>query len=109
MAKRSKILVALLLVLVMVMATACSDSGEVKQPANVNGDSSVTSGNETTGDNAGDDSGNTTEEKLTIAETVLYEANDIKVTGHRRVRIRQWLHDALRKSVRRSRCRKEGK
>ena len=81
MAKRSKILVALLLVLVMVMATACSDSGEVKQPANVNGDSSVTSGNETTGDNAGDDSGNTTEEKLTIAETVLYEANDIKVTA----------------------------
>ena len=53
MAKRSKILVALLLVLVMVMATACSDSGEVKQPANVNGDSSVTSGNETSGDNAG--------------------------------------------------------
>ena len=81
MAKRSKILVALLLVLVMVMATACSDSGEVKQPANVNGDSSVTSGNETTGDNAGDDSGNTAEEKLTIAETVLYEANDIKVTA----------------------------
>lgn len=81
MAKKSKILVALLLVLVMVMATACSDSGEVKQPANVNGDSSVTSGNETTGDNTGNDSGNTTEEKVTITETVLYEANGIKVTA----------------------------
>lgn len=81
MAKRSKILVALLLVLVMVMATACSDSGEVKQPANVNGDSSVTSGNETTGDSTGNDSGNTADVEVTVAETVLYDADGIVVTA----------------------------
>lgn len=81
MAKRSKILVALLLVLVMVMATACSDSGEVKQPANVNGDSSVTSGNETTGDNTGNDSGNTADVEVAVAETVLYDADGIVVTA----------------------------
>lgn len=81
MAKRSKVLVALLLVLVMVMATACSDSGEVKQPANVNGDSSVTSGNETTGDNTGNDSGNTADIEVAVAETVLYDADGIVVTA----------------------------
>ena len=44
MTKKSKVLVALLLALVMVLTTACSSGEEVKQPASVNGDSSVTSG-----------------------------------------------------------------
>lgn len=76
MAKKSKILLALLLVLVMVMATACSDSGgEIKQPDNVNGDSSV---------NSGDNSGNNQQPEnkdITIAETVLYEAEGVKITA----------------------------
>ena len=82
MAKKSRILIALLLVLVMVMATACSDSGEeIKQPANVNGDSSVTSGNESTSDNSENESNTPATDEITIAETVLYDANDIKVTA----------------------------
>ena len=38
MTKKSKMLIALLLAMVMILATACSSSDEVKQPANVNGD-----------------------------------------------------------------------
>lgn len=80
MAKKSKIFLALLLVLVMVMATACSDSGgELKQPANVNGDSSATSGNEGSG-NSGNNGDNASNDEITIAETVLYEKDSIKVT-----------------------------
>lgn len=76
MAKTSKMLLALLLVLVMVLATACSDSGgEIKQPDNVNGDSSVNSG-ETTGDNQQPEN-----KEITIAETVLYEAEGVKITA----------------------------
>ena len=82
MAKKSKILLALLLVLVMVIATACSDSGEeIKQPANVNGDSSVTSGNDVTSGNSGNAVNTPVADEITIAETVLYDANDIKVTA----------------------------
>lgn len=81
MAKRSKMLLALILAFVMLMATACSGGeGDIKQPANVNGDSSVTSGNE----NAGDATGESKEDpatEITIAETVLYDANNIKVTA----------------------------
>lgn len=76
MAKTSKMLLALLLVLVMVLATACSDSGgEIKQPDNVNGDSSVNSG-DNTGDNQQPEN-----KEITIAETVLYEAEGVKITA----------------------------
>ena len=76
MAKTSKILLALLLVFVMVFATACGGDGEIKQPANVNGDSS----GETNGTGTNNDAGSSDEE-VTIAETVLYEADGIKVTA----------------------------
>ena len=80
MTKKSKMLVALLLVLVMVLTTACSSGEEVKQPASVNGDSSVTSG-----DTPAENNTNTEEEdtavEITVAETVLYDAGDIKVTA----------------------------
>lgn len=87
MAKRSKVLLALLLVMVMVLTTACSDSvGEIKQPSNVDGDSSATSPNEdpsaTNGDPSttnGDAAGEPAE--ITIPETLLYEADGIKVTA----------------------------
>lgn len=76
MTKMSKVLLTLLLVFVMVFATACGGDGEIKQPANVNGDSSA----ETNGTGANKDSGSSDEE-VTIAETVLYEADGIKVTA----------------------------
>ena len=80
MAKKSKMLVALLLALVMVLTTACSSGEEVKQPASINGDSSVTSG-----DTPAENNTNTEEEdaavEITVAETVLYDAGDIKVTA----------------------------
>lgn len=76
MTKMSRILLALLLVFVMVFATACGGDGEIKQPANVNGDSS----GETNGTGTNNDSGSSDEE-VTIAETVLYEADGIKVTA----------------------------
>lgn len=80
MAKTSKMLLALLLVLVMVLATACSDSGgEIKQPDNVNGDSSVNAG-DNSGDNTGDNQ-QPEDKEITIAETVLYEAEGVKITA----------------------------
>ena len=81
MAKRSKMLLALLLALVMVMATACSSVNEdIKQPANVNGDSSVTTGYDATNDNAGDGE-DPAKDGLSVAETVLYDADGIVVTA----------------------------
>lgn len=81
MAKRSKMLLALLLALVMVMATACSSVNEdIKQPANVNGDSSVTTGDDATNDNAGDGE-DPAKDGLSVAETVLYDADGIVVTA----------------------------
>ena len=80
MAKKSKMLLALVLVLVMAMATACSGSEDVKQPASVNGDSSVTTNNESGESNVESNEDDTTVE-LTIAETVLYDADGIKVTA----------------------------
>ena len=81
MAKKRKLL-ALILVLVMVLATACSDSEDVKQPASVNGDSSVTSGDVSADNNAGSDESADDEsaEEITVAESVLYDADGIKVT-----------------------------
>lgn len=81
MGKNRKFVLAFLLVLVMVVATACSDSGEVKQPANVNGDSSVISGNEATGQDSENEVDDTAGIEVKVAETVLYDANDIKVTA----------------------------
>jgi len=81
MAKMSKLMLALLLVFVMLFATACGVDGEVKPPANVNGDSSANSGD--TGTNSGDNSSNNegnSNNEVTLAESVLYEADGIKVT-----------------------------
>ena len=80
MTKRSKMLLALLLVLVMVMATACSGSEDVKEPASVNGDSSVTSA-DAPADNDADSSNEPDDVAITIAATVLYDADGIKVTA----------------------------
>lgn len=80
MTKKSKMLIALLLAMVMILATACSSSDEVKQPVNVNGDSSVTSNEEPAGNDSNDAQENDTVE-ITVAETVLYEADGVKVTA----------------------------
>ena len=80
MTKKSKMLIALLLAMVMILATACSSSDEVKQPANVNGDSSVNSNEEPAGNNSNNEQENDTVE-ITVAETVLYEADGVKVTA----------------------------
>ena len=80
MTKKSKMLIALLLAIVMILATACSSSDEVKQPANVNGDSSVTSNEEPAGNESDNEQENDTVE-ITVAETVLYEADGVKVTA----------------------------
>lgn len=81
MTKKSKMLLTLLLALVMVVTTACSGSEDVKAPASVNGDSSVTSNNES----ADSSSGNKTEDnvvaEITVAETVLYDVDGVKVTA----------------------------
>lgn len=75
MAKRSKILLALLLVLVMVMTTACSGTDKgITQPAEVSGDSSVTPSDASGSEDSAD-------AEITIAETVLYEADGVKVTA----------------------------
>lgn len=82
MAKRSKMLLALMLALMMIMATACAGSDDdIKPPANVNGDSSVTSGNENAGDATGDNKEDSATTEITISEMVLYDANNIKVTA----------------------------
>lgn len=82
MVKKSKMLLVLLLAFVMLMATACSGGeDDIKQPANVNGDSSVTAGNENAGDNTSESKDNSATTEITIAETVLYDANNIKVTA----------------------------
>lgn len=82
MVKKSKMLLVLLLAFVMLVATACSGGeDDIKQPANVNGDSSVTAGNENAGDNTSESKDNSATTEITIAETVLYDANDIKVTA----------------------------
>ena len=80
MTKKSKMLIALLLAMVMILATACSSSDEVKQPANVNGDSSVNSNEEPAGNDSDNEQENDTAE-ITVAETVLYEADGVKVTA----------------------------
>lgn len=81
MTKKSKMLLTLLLALVMVVTTACSGSEDVKAPASVNGDSSVTSNNES----ADSSSVNKTEDnvvaEITVAETVLYDVDGVKVTA----------------------------
>ena len=80
MAKKSKMLLALLLALVMVISTACSGSEDVKQPASVNGDSSVNAGNETESNNVNDKDEDSAKE-ITVTETVLYDVEGVKVTA----------------------------
>ena len=75
MSKKSKILLALLLVLVMVMTAACSGSDkDITKPAEVSGDSSVTPSDVSGSEDSAD-------AEITIAETVLYEADGVKVTA----------------------------
>ena len=80
MTKKSKMLIALLLAMVMILTTACSSSDEVTQPANFNGDSSVISNEEPAGNDSNNEQENDTVE-ITVAETVLYEADGVKVTA----------------------------
>ena len=72
MAKMSKMLLALLLVLVTVLATACVDTGELKLPVSTTGDAGSVSGEEGTKPQSG--------EAVTVEETVLFEAEGVKVT-----------------------------
>lgn len=82
MAKRRKVLLALVLALVMVMATACAGGeDDIKRPVSVNGDTSVTSENENAGEAIGENKEDPVTTEITIAETVLYDANNIKVTA----------------------------
>ena len=72
MKNKGKIWIAALLVLVMLLTAACSGSdGEIKQPSDVQGDSSVIP----------DDGGANNDAALTIPETVLYDAGGVKVTA----------------------------
>lgn len=77
-----KIQIALALMLVLAMVTACTDSGEVKQPANVKGNSSINSANTNESTSDPDSNSNGADDKVgvTIAETVLYNADGIVVT-----------------------------
>ena len=81
MAKKSKMLIALLLAMVMILTTACSGSEDVKAPASVNGDSSVTSNNESADSNSGNEAEDDTVAEITVAETVLYDVDGVKVTA----------------------------
>ena len=93
MAKKNKSLFALLLIFTMFIFTACGIGEEIKQPASVSGDSSVTTATETadiptesieeeTADNSSESiEEETAENEITIAETVLYDANNVKVTA----------------------------
>lgn len=72
MAKKRTALLALLLALVMVLATACSAGGEIKPPVNTDPDSDASP--------AVSNSGNSSKD-ITIEETVIYEADGIKITA----------------------------
>lgn len=86
MAKKSKILLALLLMLVMAMSAACSDSGEeIKEPAGVSGSSGAPAGEAGDAGSSAEPSEESPEEssggEVTVDETVLYEADGIRVTA----------------------------
>lgn len=89
MNKKSRSLLCLLLVLTLGLLSACGASDtDIKQPASVNGDSSVTTGTaqSTTGaaQNTTGTAPHTTaaaDVEVTISETVVYEADGIKVTA----------------------------
>lgn len=81
MVNKSKIVLTLLLALVMVMTTACTDSGDLKSPVNVNGGSGVTSGAEVTDGNNDGKATNAADIDVTIAETVLYDVDGIVITA----------------------------
>ena len=81
MAKKNQRLFALLLIFIMIISTACGSSEEIKQPANVNSDSSVTTTAEPDDSTSESIEEETVANEITIAETVLYDANDVKVTA----------------------------
>ena len=83
MKKGSKWLPALVLALIAMLVTACSGSEDVKQPASVEGDSSVASESQTVPDSteAVVTDVEDTAPEITVAETVLYDADGIKVTA----------------------------
>lgn len=84
MAKRNKILLILLLIMATALSTACSDSGEeIKQPSNVDGDTSRSEDSSTTNEDPSTTNGDAVEEpaEITIPETLLYESDGIKVTA----------------------------
>lgn len=81
MMNKCKVWIAFLLALIMVATTACSGSGEVKQPVEVSGDSSVTAENENIDEGTGNESETTAAIEVTLDETVLYDADGIKVTA----------------------------
>ena len=81
MAKKNQRLFALLLIFIMIISTACGSSEEIKQPANVNSDSSVTTTTEPDDSTSESIEEETVSNEITIAETVLYDANDVKVTA----------------------------
>lgn len=72
MTKISKLLLALLLVLVTLWATACSGDGTIKPPSDVIGDSGTGESTPT--------QGSSTDPEVTVAEAVVFEAEGIKVT-----------------------------
>lgn len=81
MAKMSKLLLALLLVVVMVFATACVPEGEVKPPVGDDTSSSAGDTTDETGDDTDDQKDEGAAEEVTLEETVLYEADGVKVTA----------------------------
>lgn len=79
--KTRRMILSSLLVLVMLLCCACSQKEDIKAPSDVKADSSVTDkdDNKVSNDDNKDDSNSAV--KVTIAETVLYDDNSIKVTA----------------------------
>lgn len=78
MAKRSKVLLAFLLVMVMALTTACfGGSEDIRQPASVSGEA----GSEATDGSADAEAGESEKAEISIAQTVLYDADGIVVTA----------------------------
>lgn len=87
MKKKKRKILLILVILLIVAAVACSGGDDdVKQPASVQGDSSANSSDKDSQkqDSSASDNDVKDEAKnddITIAETVLYDENDIKVTA----------------------------
>lgn len=87
MKKKKRKILLILVILIIVAAVACSGGDDdVKQPASVQGDSSVNASDKDSQKQDASDSDNDAADEaknddITIAETVLYDENDIKVTA----------------------------